>query len=90
MTDNWQDSPAMKRAAFIGMIGNEALPPVDRVRMAQQVIAELETAVRDAEKTLRKLETAHKDKGLFAAALAYLGAAEVVAAIGCGEEDEAS
>lgn len=85
---NWQDDPAMKRAAFIGMIGNEALPAGDRIAMAQQVIGELETAVRDAEKTLRQLEVSHKAKMLYPAALAYLGAAEIVAAIGCNPDED--
>ena len=79
MSENdWQDDPDIQRAAWEGIVGNTALPTADRLAAAQKVIAGLRDATAKTLRTLRALEVQHRAAGLFPAALAYLGAAELV------------
>lgn len=41
MSDNWQDSPIMKAAAFEGMAENPAFPIEERLGLALQAIRHL-------------------------------------------------
>lgn len=55
MSDNWQDSPLLKAAAFEGMAENETRPIRDRHLLALQAIRHLHEHIDALEKHIEEL-----------------------------------